>query len=107
MIVILLGAPGAGKGTQSKFLSSKYGLKHLATGDIFREEIANKTPLGLKAQEFVKSGRLVPDNIVVEMVAGRLDTAGGTKYLLDGFPRNLLQAQELDNMLKLEPRFPP
>jgi adenylate kinase len=98
MIVILLGAPGSGKGTQSKTMCAKYGFKHLATGDIFREEIANKSSLGQKAQEYVKSGRLVPDNVTTEMVAGRIDF-DGTKYLLDGFPRNLAQAQELDKIL--------
>lgn len=97
MIIIFLGAPGSGKGTQSQALSQKYGITHMSTGDIFRAEIAEKTSLGLKAQEFVKSGRLVPDNIVTEMVAGRLDPEG--KYLLDGFPRNLEQAKELDKML--------
>lgn len=98
MIVILLGAPGSGKGTQSQALAAKYGFVHLSTGDIFRSEIAEKTSLGMKAQEFVKSGRLVPDNIVTEMVAGRLDPDG--KYLLDGFPRNIEQAKELDKMLE-------
>jgi adenylate kinase len=98
MIVILLGAPGAGKGTQSKMLAAKYGFKHLATGDIFRGEIAAKTPLGQKAQEYVKSGKLVPDNLVTEMVAGKLEF-NGTQYLLDGFPRTLDQAQSLDKFL--------
>jgi len=98
MIAILLGAPGAGKGTQSKLLSSKYGFKHMATGDIFREEIAAKTPLGLKVQDCVKSGQLVPDNLTTEVVAGKLEF-DGTKYLLDGFPRNLAQAQELDKIM--------
>jgi adenylate kinase len=97
MIVILLGAPGAGKGTQSKVLAAKYGLQHLATGDIFRGEIAAKTTLGVKAQDYVKSGKLVPDALVVEMVAGKLQA--GTNYLLDGFPRNLEQAQALDKFL--------
>src|SRR5437660_12633441 len=97
MIVILLGAPGAGKGTQSKALASKYGLQHRATGDIFRGEIAAKSALGLKAQDYVKSGKLVPDSLVVEMVAGKLQP--GTSYLLDGFPRNLEQAQALDKVL--------
>lgn len=99
MIVILLGAPGSGKGTQSKILAEKYGFKHLATGDIFRGEIAAKTALGLKAAEYVRTGKLVPDNLVTEMVAGKLDIASGTKYLLDGFPRNLEQAQSLDASL--------
>ncbi|MBI3551959.1 MAG: nucleoside monophosphate kinase [Elusimicrobia bacterium] len=98
MIAILLGAPGSGKGTQSKTLSAKYGFKHLATGDIFRGEIAAKSTLGLKAQEYVKSGKLVPDNLVTEMVAGKLQI-DGSKYLLDGFPRNLEQAQSLDKFL--------
>lgn len=96
MIVVLLGAPGSGKGTQSKLLSEKYGFTHLATGDIFRAEITAKTALGQKASEYVKSGKLVPDDIVTEMVAGKLDASGGGRYLLDGFPRNLHQAQALD-----------
>jgi adenylate kinase len=98
MIVILLGAPGSGKGTQSMRLAAKYGFHHLATGDVFRAEIAQGTELGKKAQDYVKSGKLVPDAIVTEMVAARLDPKG--KYLLDGFPRNLDQAQALDSMLK-------
>ena len=98
MIVILLGAPGSGKGTQSQRLAAKYGFQHLATGDIFRSEIAQKTALGLKAQDYVKTGKLVPDAIVTEMVASRLEA--GKNYLLDGFPRNLDQAQALTGMLK-------
>ncbi|OGR87716.1 MAG: adenylate kinase [Elusimicrobia bacterium RIFCSPHIGHO2_02_FULL_57_9] len=97
MIVILLGAPGSGKGTQSRILSAKYGFKHLATGDIFRSEIAAKTTLGLKAAEYVKSGKLVPDDTVTEMVAGKLE--GAEKCLLDGFPRNLAQAHALAPLL--------
>ncbi len=98
MIVILLGAPGSGKGTQSKALAAKYGFAHLSTGDIFRAEMAQKTTLGEKAAEYVKNGKLVPDSIVTEMVAGKLEA--GKNYLLDGFPRNLEQAQSLDAMLK-------
>lgn len=98
MIAILLGAPGSGKGTQSKALASKYGFRHLSTGDIFRAEIAEKTPLGEKAAEYVKKGQLVPDEVVTEMVAAKLEP--GQKYLLDGFPRNLAQAQSLDTMIK-------
>ena len=98
MIVILLGAPGSGKGTQSMRLAEKYGFTHLATGDIFRAEIAQGTELGKKAQDYVKSGKLVPDAIVTEMVAARLDK--NKNYLLDGFPRNLDQAQSLAEMLK-------
>ncbi len=98
MIVILLGAPGSGKGTQSMRLADKYGFQHLATGDIFRSEIAQGTELGKKAQDYVKTGKLVPDAIVTEMVAARLDRR--KNYLLDGFPRNLEQAQALDEMLQ-------
>lgn len=98
MIVILLGAPGSGKGTQSMRLASKYGFTHLATGDIFRAEISQGTELGKKAQDYVKNGKLVPDAIVTEMVAARLEK--GKDYLLDGFPRNLDQAQALSEMLK-------
>lgn len=98
MIVILLGSPGSGKGTQSKRLVDKYGFRHLATGDIFRSEIAQKTALGLKAQDYVKSGKLVPDAVVVEMVAGRIEPGG--RYLLDGFPRTVDQAHGLGEILK-------
>lgn len=98
MIVILLGSPGSGKGTQSKRLADTYGFKHLSTGDIFRAEIAEQTALGVRVQDYLKAGKLVPDAIVVEMVAGKI-MAGG-KYLLDGFPRTVEQAQALDRMLK-------
>lgn len=98
MIMILLGAPGSGKGTQAKFLAGKYGFRHLATGDIFRSEIAAKSALGLKAQEYVKSGKLVPDRVVTEMVAGKIEFDGG-HYLLDGFPRTLQQAHALADFL--------
>jgi|CXWL01.1.fsa_nt_gi adenylate kinase len=98
MIVILLGCPGSGKGTQSKRLAEKYGFQHLATGDIFRSEIAQKTDIGLKAQDYLKNGKLVPDTIVIEMVAGKIEKDG--KYLLDGFPRTIEQAQGLAGMLK-------
>ena len=97
MVVILLGVPGSGKGTQSKAVATKYGFNHLSTGDIFRAEIAQKTSLGVKAAEYVKNGKLVPDDIVTEMVAGRLEP--GQKYLLDGFPRNAEQAQALGRLL--------
>ncbi len=98
MIVILLGMPGSGKGTQSKRLAEKYGFQHLATGDIFRAEIAQKTVIGVKAQDYLKNGKLVPDSIVIEMVAGKIETGG--RYLLDGFPRTIEQAQGLAEMLQ-------
>lgn len=98
MIVILLGSPGSGKGTQSKRLAEKYGFSHLATGDIFRAEIAQKTAIGEKAADYLKKGKLVPDAVVIEMVAGKIEKGGN--YLLDGFPRTLEQAQGLADMLK-------
>jgi adenylate kinase len=100
MNIILLGCPGAGKGTQAKILAEKYGLKHIATGDLFRAEIAAKTPLGLKVADYLKNGTLVPDGVVVEMVAGKLDGTNAAGYVLDGFPRTLEQAQALDGVLK-------
>ncbi len=98
MIVILLGVPGSGKGTQSQRLAAKHGFRHLATGDIFRAEMAANTELGKKAQGYVKGGKLVPDAIVIEMVAGKIERGG--RYLLDGFPRTVDQAQGLDQILK-------
>ncbi|MBI5245936.1 MAG: nucleoside monophosphate kinase [Elusimicrobia bacterium] len=98
MIVILLGFPGSGKGTQCKRIADKFGFSHLATGDIFRAEIAAKTAVGEKAADYLKKGKLVPDAIVIEMVAGKIEKGG--KYLLDGFPRTLEQAQGLADMLK-------
>ena len=98
MIVILLGAPGSGKGTQSMRLASKFGFTHLATGDMFRGEIAQGTPLGLKAQDYLKSGKLVPDAVTIEMVAGKIEKGGN--YLLDGFPRTVDQALGLAQILK-------
>ena len=97
--LVLLGCPGAGKGTQSKLLADKYGLIHIATGNLFRSEIAAKSALGLKVQDYLKSGTLVPDDLVVEMVASKLDQISAG-FILDGFPRTLQQAQALDQYLK-------
>lgn len=99
MRIVLLGCPGAGKGTQSKMLCWKYGLEHLSTGDIFRAEMDKQSGLGRKVSDFVRRGMLVPDDLVVEVVAARLDALEGG-WLLDGFPRTLYQAQELDKYLK-------
>lgn len=99
MNIVLLGCPGAGKGTQSKVLCEKYGLTHISTGDLFRAEIANKTALGQKVESYVKKGNLVPDEVVVEIVAGKLETVEGG-WLLDGFPRTLPQAEELGRYLE-------
>lgn len=98
--IILLGPPGAGKGTHSKFIETTYGIPHISTGDIFRDAISNKTPMGLKAKAFIDKGELVPDDITVGIVRERLlkkDTEKG--FLLDGFPRTLAQAEALDALL--------
>ena len=98
--LILFGPPGSGKGTQSERLISKYGLKHLATGDILRGEIAGQTPLGLAAKSFMDKGHLVPDEVVIEMISSALDNnpqAHG--FLFDGFPRTTAQAEALDKLL--------
>jgi adenylate kinase len=98
MKLILLGAPGCGKGTQAAYISNKYGLPHISTGELFRENIKNKTPLGIKVKEIMDSGNLCPDDLTVALVKDRLanaDCANG--YLLDGFPRNVEQAIELDS----------
>lgn len=98
--LILFGPPGSGKGTQSERLISKYGLKHLSTGDILRNEIAGQTPLGLAAKSFMDKGQLVPDEVVIEMISSALDNnpqAHG--FLFDGFPRTTAQAEALDKLL--------
>ena len=103
MNIILLGAPGAGKGTQATRISEKYGLPHISTGDIFRDNIKRGTEIGLLAKSYTDKGQLVPDEVTCKIVEGRLaeeDCKGG--YLLDGFPRNLFQAQELDKFSKVD-----
>ncbi|PCI36998.1 MAG: adenylate kinase [Elusimicrobia bacterium] len=99
MNIILLGAPGAGKGTQGEYLCGKYELTHISSGDLIRAEIAAKTPVGLRVQECVKKGNLVSDETVVEIVAGKLEMLNGG-WLLDGFPRTLPQAEELGRYLE-------
>src|SRR5579871_3499637 len=98
--VLLLGAPGVGKGTQAEVLAKLWGVPKIATGDILRANVASGTKLGLRASRIMKSGGLVPDQVMTEMVANRLelaDTAGG--FILDGFPRTVGQAQWLDSHL--------
>ena len=101
--LILFGPPGSGKGTQSDKLVAKYGLIHLSTGNLLREEINNKTPLGLEAKGFMDKGQLVPDEIVIGMVDSYFDKHKDTKgFLFDGFPRTVAQAQALDKLLELK-----
>lgn len=99
-IVILLGPPGAGKGTQAKRLSAALDLPHVSTGDLFREHKAEGTPLGLKAKEYMDQGELVPDDLVIDMLFDRVAREDCSKgYLLDGFPRTVAQAEALDARL--------
>ncbi len=105
LVVILLGPPGAGKGTHAAPLSQHLGLPHVSTGDLFRENIRNNTLLGQKAKSFMDKGNLVPDELVLDMLfqrTGKSDCKGG--YILDGFPRTLTQAQELDKRLRTQNR---
>lgn len=101
MKIIMLGAPGAGKGTQAKKIAAKYEIPHISTGDIFRANIKNGTELGKKAKSFMDQGLLVPDELTVDLVMDRIqkeDCKNG--YVLDGFPRTIPQAEALDQALK-------
>ena len=101
MKIIMLGAPGAGKGTQAKKIAEKYHIPHISTGDIFRANIKNGTELGNKAKTYMEQGLLVPDELVCDLVVDRVkqdDCANG--YVLDGFPRTIPQAESLDGALK-------
>ena len=101
--LILFGPPGSGKGTQSDRLVEKYGLVHLSTGNLLREEIANKTPLGIEAKKFIDQGQLVPDEVVIGMVDSFFDKhKNANGFLFDGFPRTVAQAQALDKLLALK-----
>jgi adenylate kinase len=99
MKVVLLGAPGAGKGTQCKNIVARYNLLHLSSGDILRQERAESTELGKKAQSYMDSGALVPDEIIIEMMAKAIEKAPADGFILDGFPRTVNQAVELDQAL--------
>lgn len=101
MKVIMLGAPGAGKGTQAKKIAAKYTIPHISTGDIFRANIKNGTELGKKAKTYMDQGLLVPDELVVDLVVDRVQQADCEEgYVLDGFPRTIPQAESLDEALK-------
>lgn len=101
MKIIMLGAPGAGKGTQAIMIAEKYGIPHVSTGDIFRANIKNNTPLGQEAKKYMDQGQLVPDELTVKILLDRVakdDCKNG--YVLDGFPRTIPQAEVLENALK-------
>ena len=103
MNIVLLGAPGAGKGTQASLIEEKFALVHISTGDIFRANIKGGTPIGKIAKSYIDAGKLVPDEVTCDIVKDRLskdDIKGG--YMLDGFPRNIFQAEELDKFAKID-----
>lgn len=100
MNIILIGAPGSGKGTQSRRFIEKYGFVQLSTGDVLRGAIANKTELGLHAQSFMNQGKLVPDEVMIGLVEGFMTQQSGKSVIFDGFPRTVAQADSLGLMLK-------
>ena len=103
MNIILLGAPGAGKGTQASKIVDAYKVPHISTGDIFRENIKNQTPIGVLAKSFIDKGQLVPDEVTCKIVEDRIskdDCKNG--YMLDGFPRTIAQAEALDKIAKID-----
>jgi adenylate kinase len=101
MNIVLLGPPGAGKGTQAKMLAEKYSIPHISAGDILRENVEIKTPVGLKAKKYMEKGELVPDKILISLIQEKLLQPGSRKgFLLDGFPRTISQANALQGMLR-------
>lgn len=103
MNIVLLGAPGAGKGTQASMIEERFHLVHISTGDIFRANIKGSTPIGKVAKSYIDAGKLVPDEVTCDIVKDRLaadDVKSG--YMLDGFPRNLFQAAELDRFAHID-----
>ncbi|HHR86257.1 MAG TPA: adenylate kinase [Candidatus Acetothermia bacterium] len=98
--IVLLGPPGAGKGTQAKLLAAKNGLAHLSTGDILRDEVARGTELGKLAQGYMNRGDLVPDDLIIDMIKERLDENAG--FILDGFPRTVGQAEALERIVSID-----
>ncbi len=103
MNIVLLGSPGVGKGTYASRLKKIYGIAHISTGDLFRENIKQNTELGIKAKEYMDKGMLVPDEITIDMLKKRIQEADCKKgFMLDGFPRTLTQAKELEGMTKID-----
>ncbi len=102
MNIVMLGPPGAGKGTQAKFISKEFTIPHISTGDMLREEMSAHSELGKRVEEVIKSGKLVEDSLMIEIVKDRLSRSDVEKgFILDGYPRTLSQAESLDELLKL------
>ncbi len=100
MNILIFGPNGSGKGTQGALLMEKFGIAHIESGAVFRKHVGGKTPLGLKAKEFMDKGELVPDDITIPMILDILKDTGNSGWLLDGFPRNMEQAHKLDEALQ-------
>lgn len=98
--IVILGPPGSGKGTQAVRIASELGIKHLSTGDILRNAVARKTDLGVQAEDYMRRGLLVPDDIMLGMIREEIDALGDSGWILDGFPRTLNQAEALSEMLE-------
>ncbi len=100
MNLLIFGAPGSGKGTQSALLVDRLGYKQISSGDLFRNAIKNQTPLGLQAKEYMDKGNLVPDALTIDLIKEVLSENSGQKFILDGFPRTIKQAEALNDLLK-------
>ena len=100
MQIIIFGPPGAGKGTQASFIADKYSVAHISTGDLLREAVKNQTDTGVLAKAYMDKGELVPDSVVIELIKQKLENLENNRFMLDGFPRTVAQAEALDNMLR-------
>lgn len=99
MQIIIFGPPGAGKGTQASYITEKYKVSHISTGDLLREAVKNRTEIGLLAMSFMDKGDLVPDSVVIKIIRQKLANLENGRFMLDGFPRTIAQAKALDEML--------
>src|SRR4051812_6414526 len=101
--LVLFGPPGSGKGTQSENIVGTYGLQHVSTGDLLRDEVARRTPLGVEAKKFMDQGMLVPDEVVIGMISSKIDDMPDARgFVFDGFPRTRTQAEALDKLLEFK-----